>query len=397
MRILHLSADYPDPLVPAKTRAVANLLALVPGHDHHVYTLNRVDWRPGWMGGAGIAALAFADAAGADHRALAYPAPPKGLMLARFLAPVADAVLADLAARGLRPDLVHAHKISVEGLVAGRIARALGIPFVLSLQGDSDLKIVGVKRSLRARYAALWHEAAAVFPFAPWTATRMAGLLGPRTGPVHPLPCPSLADAELAPRLRGPAAPVIASAFHLGVAGRKNAAGLIRAVGIAAREIPELGLEILGGGDAAAFARLTRLAATAAPGRVRFLGAVPHAEVQRRLNDATAFALVSQRESFGMVFAEALRAGTPCLIPAGWGIDGYLPEGGVLLRAAPDDTGAIAHALVRLVREEAAFKNRLATLQAAGGLRLFSGAAVGETYRAALDAIASARRPDGPI
>lgn len=393
MRILHLSADYPDPLVPAKTRAIANLLALVPGHDHHVYALNRVDWRPRGLGGTGIALLGFADGAGAGHRAVAYPAPPKGILLARFLDRLADAVLADLAARGLTPDLVHGHKISVEGLVAGRVARALGIPFALSLQGDSDLKIVGVKRALRPRYAALWREAAAVFPFAPWTATRMAALLGPRDGPVHLLPCPSLAEAELAPRPGDPAAPVIVSAFHLGVAGRKNAAGLIRAVGIAARKIPGLSLEILGGGDAASFARLTRLAAEAAPGRVRFLGAVPHAEVQRRFNAATAFALVSHRESFGMVFAEALRAGTPCLIPAGWGIDGYLPEGGVLLRAAPGETGAIAEALVRLVREEVAFKDRLASLQAAGGLALFSGRAVGATYRSALDRIAALHRP----
>ena len=42
MLILHLSADFPDPFVPGKTRAVSNLLDLVPEHDHEVYSLNRV-------------------------------------------------------------------------------------------------------------------------------------------------------------------------------------------------------------------------------------------------------------------------------------------------------------------------------------------------------------------
>jgi hypothetical protein len=34
MRVLHISADFPDPLVPAKTRAIANLLDLAPEHEH---------------------------------------------------------------------------------------------------------------------------------------------------------------------------------------------------------------------------------------------------------------------------------------------------------------------------------------------------------------------------
>ena len=44
MRILHLSADYPDPVHPAKTLAIRNLLELVPQHIHHVFSLNRTHW-----------------------------------------------------------------------------------------------------------------------------------------------------------------------------------------------------------------------------------------------------------------------------------------------------------------------------------------------------------------
>lgn len=375
-RILHLSADYPDPLVPAKTRAVANLLPLVPEHAHHVYSLNRVGWR------AGIAALAFDDAAGTDHRAVAYGAPPKGVLLARYLDRLADWIGNDLGTRGLRPDAIHAHKLSVEGLVGARLAAALGVPLVVSSQGDSDLKIIGVKRSLRARYRAIWQGAAAVFPFAPWTAERLGGLLGPRPGPMLCLPCPGPNDAILAPQLVGP---LVRSAFHLGVAGRKNAAGLIRAVAAAAAEVPDLRLEILGGGDPAAFARLASLAAQVAPGRVRFLGAVPHERIAGLLNAAGGFALVSHRESFGMVFAESLLAGTPCLIPRGWGIDGYLPEGEGVLAARGDDPEAMVNGLVRLVRDEAVLKHRLATLAARGDLAQFQRAGIAATYRQGLD------------
>jgi glycosyltransferase involved in cell wall biosynthesis len=376
MRILHLSADYPDPLVPSKTRAVANLLALAQGHTHRVVSLNRVGWR------AGVHAMGFADAAGDGHRAVAYGAPGRGLFLRRFLGRLADWVAEDCEASGFAPDLVHAHKLSVEGVAGIRLAARWGVPLALTIQGDSDLKIVGAKPELRRLYARIWREAAVVFPFAPWKVARLEALLGPRPGPIRVLPCPTQADALLAPR---PAAgPVIRSAFHFAVARRKNAAALIRATALAAAEVPDIRLEIVGGGDAPAFAALAALAERAAPGRVRFLGARPNAEMPGFLNGAAGFALVSKRETFGMVFAEALLAGAPCLIPRGRAIDGYFADGSVVLTADPEDEGEIARGLVRLVREEAAFKGRLAELGRAGGLALLTRPAIRDSYLGAL-------------
>ena len=70
-----------------------------------------------------------------------------------------------------------------------------------------------------------------------------------------------------------------------------------------------------------------------------------------------------------MVFAEALLAGAPCLIPRGRAIDGYFADGSVVLAADPEDEAEIARGLVRLVREETAFKERLAALGACGRAR----------------------------
>jgi glycosyltransferase involved in cell wall biosynthesis len=96
-------------------------------------------------------------------------------------------------------------------------------------------------------------------------------------------------------------------------------------------------------------------------------------------------ALPSHRESFGMVFVEALLAGCPILGPAGFAIDGYLPDGLVGLLVPSRDEVAIAEALDRLLSEETAFKHRLAALQARGGLDLFRQTAIAATYGAALE------------
>lgn len=380
MRILHLSADYPDPVAPRKTQAIRNLLALVPEHDHHVISLNRrggVADPAAWRGG--IAARPFEDATGA-HTALTYHAPPMGLFHRWFLERLAPRIAELAEAAGPPPDLLHAHKLTVEGLVALPLAARWGVPFLLTVQGNTDLKILGHRPDLRGAFARVWHTAAAVLPFAPWPAEALARRLGPRANPVLPIAVPGPADAILAPRLTpAGAAPLIVSAFNLRDAANKNATRLIRAA--AACGVPDLRLEIAGGGDPGA---LPALGERLMPGRCSFPGPIPHDAIQARFNAATAFALVSRRESFGMVFAEALLAGTPCLYPRGRAIAGMLPDGGAVLAADPRREREIAAGLARLVREEAAFKARLAQLQETGGLAPFRRESIARTYRQAL-------------
>lgn len=384
LRILHLSADYPDPVAPQKTRAIANLLALIPEHGNQVLSLNRrggiADLRA-WTGD--VESAPFEDGNG-RHLAVTYRAPPKGILHRHFLERLADRL--EGPARAFAPALIHAHKLTVEGIVAARLAARLGVPFVLTVQGNTDLKIAGARPDLRRHLARIWRDAAVVLPFAPWAAEALGRLLGPRPGAVIPLPCPGPADALMAPRpTPAGAPPLILSAFGLAHARNKNAARLIRAAGRAAGAIPELRLEILGAGEPGP---LAALAGRVLPGRVAFPGPVAHEAVQRRFNAAAAFALVSHRETFGMVFAEALLAGTPCLYPRGRAIAGYFPEGGpesVVLAADPRDEAAIAAALVRLVREEAAFKARLAGLQEAGGLDFLRRKQIAKRYRTALN------------
>lgn len=376
MRILHVSGDYPDPLAPAKTRAISNLLPMLPEHAHRVVSINRVHWR------TRPTALPFADAAGDDHSALAYGAPSKGLFLRRFLARVTDWIAADCAAAGFAPDIVHAHKLTIEGFVGVDLAKRLGARLVLSIQGNTDQKIAGVRRDLRPALGEIWRAAEVAFPFAPWGFDAMNDLLGARDKPTFALPCPTPADAITPPEVCGP---VVVTACNLKDYANKNLEALIAAVGRLAGELPDIRLDILGGGDPAAYALLETAANQAAPGRVRFLGAMPHDQIQGFFHGAAAYAMVSHRETYGMVFAEALLAGTPCLIPKGRGIDGYFADGDVTVAAPPGDLDAIAAGLRRLLTEQAAFKERLAALGAAGGLDFMRRDAIAAAYRHGLD------------
>ena len=383
MRILHISADYPDPLVPAKTRAVEALLAAVPEHEHRIWSLNRVGWR------RGVSALSF----GAGHRAVTYGAPANGLWLASRMQRVAEFILEESVALGFQPDLVHAHKLSVEGLVGDVVASTLQIPLVVSSQGNSDLKIIGARRDLRFCWRRIWQRAHAFFAFAPWTCERLGALLGPRSRAVQLLPCIVPTERMIAPAVV--ATPLVRTAFHLGGYKNKNAIGLMRAAAATARRVRDLRLEIAGGGDATAFARLSDAALAVTPARVSLVGPKPATEMPNFFNGATCMALPSRRESFGMVFVEALMAGCPVLMSKGWAIDGYLEDGHVGLSVPAGDVSAIAAGLEQLVREERVFKRRLLHLQETGGLDLFRRETIATTYRAGLEeAVARFERAD---
>lgn len=372
MRVLHISADFPDPLVPGKTRAVENLLQLAQTHEHRVWSLNRVNFR------RRISALDF----GRSNRAVVYGAPPKGVGLLACLKRVGEFIVEDAARLGVVPDVVHAHKLSVDGLVGAHVAQALKRPLMISSQGDSDLKILGARPDLRRRWGRIWHGAAVTLPFAPWTWDRLDALLGQRMAPTYLLPCP-VPGVHVQPPKASPHR-LVRTALHLASHRRKNVTRLMRAVARVSARLSDMRLEIVGGGDPEAFASLSEAADRIAPGRVRFLGARPHGEVSALFNSATCMALPSRRESFGMVFVEALFAGCPILGPAGWAIDGYLPDGEAGLFVPPDDEEALAEALERLVREETAFKNRIAALQESGALNVFRTDSIADTYERAL-------------
>jgi glycosyltransferase involved in cell wall biosynthesis len=349
--IVHISADFPDPLQRAKTRAVEILLAATPGFRHVVYSLNRVSWR------SDLAVLPFDE----DRVAIAYGAPPYGIGLTRYLAPVADLILRDLEQRGVRPDLVHAHKFSVEGFVAEAVARRVGKPFVANLWGDSDIKIFEAKRGLRARYREIAAKAAALLPAAPWTGAYFADALSLRPEQLELLPVMTAADRILAPTLVG--APHLVCVLHLDSWKRKGLDTLARAVSALVPESSGIGLDVYGGGSPKTLLDVTRLLAELkATDRVRLKGPLAGAEIQQTVNRYAAFVMPTRRETYGMVHVEAVLAGTPILWSAGRGIDGLLDGAGY--RCDPSSLDDVIAGLRHLIAEEQPLKQAIAALQA---------------------------------
>jgi colanic acid/amylovoran biosynthesis glycosyltransferase len=134
----------------------------------------------------------------------------------------------------------------------------------------------------------------------------------------------------------------------------------------AARLDPGVVVEIVGDGPERE--RLERLA----QGRVRFTGALPHAEALARLRGASAFALPCRelasgdRDGLPVALVEAMAAGIPVVTTPVAGIPELVRDGETGLLTAPGDDASLAAAIARLLadgalRERLALAGRAAT------------------------------------
>ena len=365
--IVHLSADYPDAWQPRKTRAVAALIEGTAGtFDHRVYSLNRVNG--GWKGIASAGAVTPV----ADDGQVAswtYAQPPGGILLATAMRRVGDAIVADIRERGLRPALVQGHKLSIEGIAARLVAARLEIPYALTLQGNTDQKIIGLRRDMEPRYRRVWRDAAAIAAFAPWIADWCAARLGKPAAPPIALPCVPATDRVIAPRDTGPR---IVTAFHLDHWRNKNVAALARACAIVRGAAPEATLEIAGQGEPAAERAVDRIIAQSGIGAAaRRVGHIGDGGLQDWMNGAAVFVMPSKRESFGMVFIEALLAGCPIVYPRGAAVDGFFDGAPFAIGVDARSPERIAEAIACLLRETDERKAALAQWQASGAMERF--------------------------
>ncbi len=197
----------------------------------------------------------------------------------------------------------------------------------------------------------------------PWAADRevVAAWQSPDSGHGTAGGSPADGCGPAAPRSRHPAVAAARSKYGLqreywigfsGESPRKNAAGLIEAVGTLARTHPAVDVELLlvGCEPAACAARLTELARRAGVGdRCRVLGFVPHGDIAGLLGGARALLMPSLCEGFGLPILDAFALGVPVLT-SGFGSMAEVAGDGALY-CDPRNAGSIARGMAALLDE----------------------------------------------
>lgn len=383
-RIVHISSDFPDPIEPFKTQVIRSLVDLTNTRfDHDVISLNRRTpslsqltdamlrrpWRPH---------LVVQDEPFEYGTAVAYQAPAKGLYHATMLKQL-GAWIAKKVASGPPAQLLVGHKLAFEGIAVATAARLLGLPYALSIQGDSDTKVLAARPDLAPLLHDVFHGAAAVFPFSPWSLEAVERRLQKRPAGTFLLPCPTDIDEPVQPKVGGVG---LITTFHLKNHARKNLKGLVAALRLLEEDGLAPRLTVVGGGsehDRAQCARIVN-----GLNGVHFSGPMDRAGVREAFGNARGFIMPSLRESFGLVFIEALLAGLPIAYPAGTAVDGYLDGLPFALRIDARDPASIAQAMQKLDADEPELKARLGNWLRSDDCRRFTRGEIANQFSAGL-------------
>jgi glycosyltransferase involved in cell wall biosynthesis len=385
--ILHVSADFPDTVEPFKTKVVETLLDLTDDKFHHqVVSLNRVT--PSSMDFLreviSPPPIKVEEQPFERGIAVSYEAPSKGVRHLTKLQQLGDWLAEHIRKMSQRPALLVGHKLAVEGLAVRRAAQALDIPYALSIQGDSDTKIMSIRRDLHNEFRSVLHGAEVVFPFTPWAWDFVTKRLGvPDKEPIM-LPCPTDLDQPIAPRMNGDG---LISIFHLQSYKRKNLAVLVKASGILRAKGHDVPLSVIGGGTDRERATCEALAKEVPS--VTLAGAMGRKELLARMRRASGFVLPSLRESFGLVFVEALFAGLPIIYPQDTAVDGYFDGAPFALKVDARDPQDVADAMRSLMENEAAMKQALAKWQTSDEAKRFQRPAIAADFARGLNLASS--------
>lgn len=300
------------------------------------------------------------------------------------------------AARAFAPDVVHAQSPFVTGLLARRLARAVGAPLVFT--HHTRFADYGHYLGPLARPGAFLTDAylrrfwagceAIVAPSTDLAAEITERLPAASRGRVHVIPTgiDVFAIRALEPidarSARGWPADTIVLATLGRLAPEKSPEVILEAMARVGTT-DSARLLVIGGGPSEGGLR-ERASAPDLAGRVAFTGALPRMEALASLKGADLFAFASRTETQGLVLAEALAAGLPAVAVEGPGVGDSVRDGvdGRIVAAEPAATLAtrLADALGSLVADPDR-RGAMAARAAADADRFAVGARVTEVER----------------
>ena len=243
-------------------------------------------------------------------------------------------------------DLVHAHMLPRDGHAGLLVARALGIPFALTVHGTDIFHYFIPGQAPWPRNVNIAREADALMAVSTLLMSRVAPYRG--EGKISRV-VPNGVDLSLVPQKTDNMPRAVISVGTL--KARKCMDRTLEAFAHLAGEYPDATLTIVGIGEMEAQLR-ARIAELGLAGRVTLTGGLPHAEVLARMAKSDLFVLPSWGEGYGIVYIEAMAAGCIAVGAQGEGIEDTITDGenGFLVPAGDID------ATERVMR--AVFENR---------------------------------------
>jgi len=314
-KILHIATDYPDKSNPNTTKAVFNLLQTTEDKiEHIVISIQRKSWS--WFKIKKNSDLLFE---------VYVPKIPFGILSDAAL--IISAIYFKIKFNNelRRVDIVHAHKLTIDGVFGDHISKLIKKPLVISIRGATDCKWIKYKIFSRSLYKNIVQRSEIIFWVSCWAKKYIHLKLKIENDELEykSRPLPNICFTENKPKVIGDKKEKFLFVGRLDEAEWKGLFNLIDVV----CKVDYFKLDVIGSGSKGSIIRLKKyIEQKKIESRVKMLGYVNQKEMQNLYENYIALLLPSYPETFGMVVVEALKSGTPVLIVKKSSIDGFIKE-----------------------------------------------------------------------
>ena len=250
--------------------------------------------------------------------------------------------------RNFRPDLIHAHKLFAGGSQALYYKTHYGIPYIVTLRNTEINSMLPYMPWLRPLARRILQESQRIILLSPAYRPKLQDLFSKdkwQTINEKIEVIPNGIDPIFLSHLsRHEAAKDCIRLIYVGrLEANKNIMGILRTADRLIEKGQKISLHLVGDmTDEALRQPVLRRE------YVQYFPKCSHEEVIRHLKEADIFIMPSRKETFGLVYIEAMSQGLPVIYTRGQGIDGYFPEGEVGYGVMPDDIEGMVQAVLNI-------------------------------------------------
>jgi glycosyltransferase involved in cell wall biosynthesis len=280
-------------------------------------------------------------------------------------------------------NLIHSHKVSFEGYIGYRLALEKELPLFLTLR-QTDFVVLKVRPDLRAHYKKILEYSSRIFYLIPVMPELLKDIVGEKyfynklEKKLVYLPNIIENNRSAEPKEITKDSPLITVLrITKRSVRRKNLKNLIKAVSLL--DNIDFKLHIIGGGDYLSKVK-DWVNSHKLENKVFFTGPISNDQIDKHYSGAKAFILPSFSESFGLVYAESLRNGTPILYSKGvLGFDGVFEDVGC--GVDPYSVESIKNGIIDIIKNNDYYRKRIKILRENDAFEIFSPAHALKTYK----------------
>lgn len=350
IHILHITAEYPNLYRTKNTLAVRHFINELTEMNNIVVAITRT-------------ANPFKQAFNINTEnnnlpiiSLHYWALPFGIFsrLALFIA--SRRILSILSKYDLRFDCIHAHKLTTEGIISYYLSKSTGLPYLVSVRGESDSKFYKYKPYIIPYLNKILDKSHHIFYVSAWFKQIVSKYSDIPEEKQSNLPN----FVRNIPETSNEKNNVLVSVLDLNVYKKKGLNNLIESFHSIAMKYPDVILEIYGSGSTNSISEIEKLIRQYnLEDKVFLQGAIENQELIKKVSTSIGLALPSFNETFGMVYVEALLAGVPILFSTGTGIDGFIDSVKAKVGVDPNNIQAISEGLLTLIENSDIYRQWL--------------------------------------